>query len=472
MSGSARDVFEHLLWANPPDAPESRFGTACVIGGSIAGLLAARVLADYARRVVVIERNEVAGNDSMRSGVPHGQQVHVLLPAGLVRIERLLPGFADEAYALGAVPAAPERASLYFDNHPCLQTRHEPLMLATRPFLEARIRARVLALPNVVINRGRAVGFDSRKGAVSGVRYMVDGAEYLLETDFVVDAMGRGSKLSTWLEQAGFDRPQLQRLPSGINYATALFERARDDELSWATTLVQHSPGRGPRDIALSVTSAVESRRWIVMLMAHHPVKPPRTVEEFRELCAHMPPPFPEAVGGALVREIVTYHQRDSRRRDFAGPLNLPARLVSVGDAVASFNPAFGQGMSSAALHSSCLNEYLRAGPDLDLPARQFFDLQLVVVDAAWQVSAGSDAARLDALNNAEVPEEVRRRRWALEQITAAAVTDHHVAQKFRDVTFMLEHPDRLADPTLLERAVTANGAKVLDCRSAECGRA
>ncbi|MEU4342137.1 FAD-dependent monooxygenase [Nocardia sp. NPDC023852] len=458
MSDSARNSFERLLWAKPPEAPESRFGTVCVLGGSIAGLLAARVLSDYARRVVVIERDDVGAYDRIRSGVPQDQQVHVLLPAGLVRIERLLPGFAAEAYALGAVPAEPERARLHFDDRPALQTRHEPLMLATRPFLESRIRTRVLALPNVVVERGRAVGLDCRDGAVSGVRYLVDGAENLLTTDFVVDAMGRSSKLSDWLEQAGFDRPRLQRLHSGINYATALFERERDDELSWATTLVQHSAERGPRGIALSVTSAVESGRWIVMLMAHHPVKPPRTVEEFRELCAHMPPPFPEAVGGTLVREIVTYHQGDSRRRDFTGPLNLPARLVSVGDAVASFNPAFGQGMSSAALHSSCLSEYLRAEPDLNSPAREFFELQQVVVDAAWQVSAGSDAARLDALNGAEVPEEVRRRRWALEQIMAASVTDQQVAQVFRDVTFMLEHPDRLADPALLERAVTANG--------------
>ncbi|MET9030843.1 hypothetical protein ABZW96_35290 [Nocardia sp. NPDC004168] len=81
---------------------------------------------------------------------------------------------------------------------------------------------------------------DCRNGAVSGVRYRIDGAENLLAADFVVDAMGRSSKLSGWLEQAGFDRPRLQRLYSGINYATALFERERDDELSRATTLVQH----------------------------------------------------------------------------------------------------------------------------------------------------------------------------------------------------------------------------------------
>ncbi|WP_241266955.1 hypothetical protein [Streptomyces scabichelini] len=111
----------------------------------------------------------------------------------------------------------------------------------------------------------------------------------------------------------------------------------------------------------------------------------------------------------------------------------------------------------SAALHASCLASYLGGGPDLGTAAREFFRLQQVVVDAAWAISAGGDAARLDAQNGAEVPEDVRQQRWAMEQITAATLADGDVTRAFNNVSYMLRHPATLADPALLARAVAAN---------------
>jgi hypothetical protein len=134
---------------------------------------------------------------------------------------------------------------------------------------------------------------------------------------------------------------------------------------------------------------------------------------------------------------MVTYHQAESRRRHFTEVRRFPARLVRVGDAVASFNPIYGQGISSAALHASCLAAYLGGGPDLDTVAREFFRLQQVVVDAAWAVSAGGDAARLDAQNGTEVPEDVRQQRWATEQITAATLLDEDVTRAFNNVSYI-----------------------------------
>jgi 2-polyprenyl-6-methoxyphenol hydroxylase-like FAD-dependent oxidoreductase len=155
--------------------------------------------------------------------------------------------------------------------------------------------------------------------------------------------------------------------------------------------------------------------------------------------------------------EIFTYHQADSRRRDDdAAADGLPAGLLSVGDAVASFNPIYAQGMSAAALHASCLAEYLRTEPVPDRPAAEFFDLERLVVDAAWTLSAGGDAARLDALAGTEVPEGVRRQREALQQLIRAAQVDEVVARAVNDATFMLAHPDILADPVLIERAARA----------------
>ncbi|MFJ2645224.1 FAD-dependent oxidoreductase [Streptomyces sp. NPDC087420] len=460
MTESPISVFDRLVNAGPATSTRPTLGTACVLGGSIAGLLAARVLADHARRVVIVERDEAGTEGRSRAGVPQDQQVHSLLPAGRLWIERWLPGFTREAQDLGAVLATPEQALTCLDGQPQAPGGAHALLGASRPFLESRLRARVLALSNVSTVRGRATGLLYRDGAVSGVRHTTSQGEDVLETDFVVDAMGRSSRLSEWVHSDGYDKPRLERLPSGINYASALFERSTPaEDLPVACSLVVYSPPYPGGGTGVAAVNAIEDDKWLALLVGFGEDRPGRTIEDFRAVCEELPPVYGEAARGVPVREVVTYRQADSRRRGFTDLRRFPARLVSVGDAVASFNPVYGQGMSSAALHASCLSEFLRDDPPLDQRADGFFRLQDVVVDAAWAVSAGGDAARLDAENGVEVPEEVRRQRWALRQVIGATVVDGSIAKAFNNVSFMLRHPLTLADPLLLERAVAANQA-------------
>src|SRR5579862_5738472 len=55
---------------------------AIVIGGSMAGLLAARVLSDHFERVTIIERDQLIDDTQPRKGVPQGRHVHALLAGG------------------------------------------------------------------------------------------------------------------------------------------------------------------------------------------------------------------------------------------------------------------------------------------------------------------------------------------------------------------------------------------------------
>ncbi|MFF7362263.1 FAD-dependent monooxygenase [Streptomyces sp. NPDC008125] len=467
MTESAASLFEHLVHADPPDDAPVLVDTACVIGGSIAGLLAARVLSDRARRVVVIEPDDVSAQAGPRAGVPQGRHVHALLPAGRQWAERWFPGLTREAQDLGAT-LIPTHGTLLIDGVPqAPDGEGRPIFGIGRPLLEALIRNRVMSLPNVTVLRGRATGLRYRDGAVSAVRFVAaaggeqgDGGAGVLDADFVVDAMGRASKLSNWLREGGYDEPRIERLKTPINYATALFERSEHAaDLETAVGYALFSPEYPSGGIALAAAVPIEGMRWLVTLEGYDDYRPARTIAEFRASLPTHPPVFAEATAGAPVGDVVTYHQAESRRRHFTDTGRLPARLAVLGDAVASFNPIHGQGMTSAALHASCLASYLDADPDLGMPAREFFRLQQVVVDAAWAVSTGDDTARLDARNGTEVPEEVRRRRWATGQITAATLRDGDVARAFNAVAQMLHHPDRLADPELLARAVTVNEA-------------
>jgi 2-polyprenyl-6-methoxyphenol hydroxylase-like FAD-dependent oxidoreductase len=456
LAETAADVFKRLVAAKPPGHRTFQLDTACVLGGSIAGLIAARVLADHARHVVIFERDVVNEEGRSRAGVPQDQQLHVLT-SGLTWLERWLPGFTEEMLDRGAELAEPGEFVQYLDGSRQRPVRDHRMISASRPMIESRVRARVLALTNVLAVQARATGLEFHDGRVCAVLGDSGGAVGTLQTDIVVDAMGRASKLSDWLTRGGYDRPPLHRLATGINYASALFKRLPRRDGQAVTTAARFGPPYPADGVAVAAATAVENDQWLVTLMGYDDSGPGRTLKAFQKTCQKLPPVFAEAAADPATGEIMTYHQADSRRRDFADVRNFPAGLVSVGDAVASFNPIYGQGMSSAALHGSCLSEYLLPEPDLGRPATAFFDLQKIVVDAAWTISAGGDAARLDALNGTEVPAEVGRQRWALDQLIQATVTDDVVASKVNDVSFMVAHPDTLADPALLERAVIAN---------------
>ncbi len=142
--------------------------------------------------------------------------------------------------------------------------------------------------------------------------------------------MGRASRLADWLDRDGYDVPPLQRLATSINYASALFKRTQPHALTAAVALF--SPPYPVDQVAVAGIGAIEADQWLVLLMGYDDSCPGRTLEAFQDTCAKLPPVFAEATRDAVTGEIFTYHQADSRRRDFAGLARFPAGLLSVGD--------------------------------------------------------------------------------------------------------------------------------------------
>lgn len=441
-------IFDRLGTTTRPPRSGPLGARAVVLGGSIAGLLAARVSSDHFDAVVLVEPDSLVDDASPRHGVPQAHQVHTLLPAGRVQLDRWYDGFTDELLAGGAGWATPRNSRVYYDGRLKVAVPGTGMVMGTRPFLEAVLRRRALALPNLTVVRSRAVGLDIAGQGVAGV--ILESGDRLT-ADFVVDATGRSSRLGHWLEQAGWPAPPLERMRVDINYTTALFHRDEaDPEVAFA--FASWGIGRTPPGLAPSVIDAVEGSRWIVMMGGYGSDKPGRTPESLRAICDRLPQPFPRATRGELLEPIAGYTQADSRRRDFRAVTRFPARLAVVGDAAASFNPIYGQGMSSAALHASCLSEYLSSEPDLDRPARAFFDLQRVIVDAAWQTSAVPDLA----LPHVGAPRTAvsRAAEAYANMLIDATVTDVELARRFADVTFMRAHPSTLLRPAVVARTV------------------
>lgn len=431
---------------------------AVVLGGSMAGLMAARVLSDHADEVVIIERDDTDVAAGPRPGVPQGSQVHALLPAGQVQLERWFPGFAQQALDAGAPPAAATEPAIYINDQLRTAAHAEPLgpaLITTRPFLEALVRQRTLDLANVRMVSGRADGLVLAGDRVAGARYLPPsgGGSVTVDADLVVDAMGRSSRLNDWLEADGWPRAPMRRMPIKLNYASALFEH--DDTISDAwVTVSQTTPAQG-RIARIGGINSVEGKRWIMLVAGYDDDRPSRDAGDFTAHCRdHFPKMFGDiAQGGQMIGDVVTYHQADSRRRDFHELERLPAGLVAAGDAVASFNPIYGQGMTSAALHASCLSAYLRSDPKLhDEPARAYFEQVRVVVDAAWQISTFNDIGLPHV--DGPYPRGYRVTKWFSDVIFQASMTDPTVGQRLDRVTMMLDHPSALIRPGTLLRAL------------------
>ncbi|MEV6373143.1 FAD-dependent oxidoreductase [Micromonospora musae] len=454
MASSPARIFAELNAVRPPDQARPVMGTAVVVGGSVAGLLAARVLSDFAESVVIIDRDDLHATGA-RPGVPQGTQLHALLPGGFLQLEQLFPGFRDEAVERGAIEAPPASRRNYLDGRMKVVVPDDADSLAgTRPFLEGLIRRRVLRLPNVKTVAARATGLVFDAAAATGVQVDVDGVPGVEHADLVVDAMGRASRLSDWLAQAGWERPATRRMTVNLNYATAMFRR-REANPEPALVLALHSP-RVSSDVAGAAYFAVEGDRWMAMMAGYGDNRPGRTAEDFvRRMREQFPPEFGAVAGNELLGDVQTYHHADSRRRDFRALTRFPARLVSVGDAVASFNPVYGQGITAATLHAACLSTYLRSKPDLSEPAREFLALQEVVVDAAWSTSTSADLALPHV--DGPYPRAYRLRSWVSGQIVAATVTDVAVARRFNKVVSMREHPNSLVTPGVILGALRAN---------------
>jgi 2-polyprenyl-6-methoxyphenol hydroxylase-like FAD-dependent oxidoreductase len=455
MSRSLNAIFDRLGTAEAPPDPPVFFDHAVVMGGSIAGLLAARVLADHAETVLIIERDELTDAPVARPGVPQASQVHMLLGAGRVQLDCWFDGFSKEAVADGAVLAGGDAHQLHFNGRRKVTVPDVELLCSSRPFLESVVRRRITRLPNVSFVRGRATGVEFAFGQAVGVRYEpADGGRPMIESaDFIVDAMGRSSRLGDWLERSGWQKAPTRRMKIGINYTCACFRRT-DSTPPVAAAIASWSLGRVPAGVSPGAIGAIEDDRWLVMLGGYGMDRPGRTPEGFRRLCRVLPPVFAAAAEEEMLGEIRTYHQATSMRRDYHLLERLPARLVSVGDAVASFNPIYGQGMSSAALHASCLSEYLRSDPDLSAPANDFRALQRIVVDAAWQTSASPDLA-LPHING-PYPRGYRLAQRVTNMIVDASVTDVEVGRRFTAVAHMRAHPSTLATPGTLLRAARA----------------
>lgn len=429
-----------------------------VLGGSIAGLAATRALRGQGVKVTIVEPDGLAATGA-RTGVPQGGQLHALLDMGRTQAERWFPGLSEDLVADGAVLGSGSEVQLFENATRKITVPGNELIGVSRTLLEDHIRRRTVLDDGVRVTVGRACGLDIRNGRVTGVRVRTAGSAEVtaVPADAVVDATGRSSRLTSWLTAEGWPEPPVDRMRIDLGYATARFRRG--GELP-GVSVAHQLPGAAAADASeqpdTGAIAAVENGQWMAVIVAYADKRPSRDPAEFlRRMRAMQAGPFGVVADRcAMIGDVETYGMAHSLRRNWWALDRLPGGLFVAGDAVASFNPVYGQGMTCAFLHASCLAAHLRKGADLHAPAHAYFRHIRVVVDAAWEVSTLSDLAQPHVTG--PYPRGYRAARRMADWMGRASTTDAWVNERFLDVVNMRRRPADLRTPEFLWRVAMA----------------
>lgn len=436
-----------------------RSAQAIVIGASMGGLLAARALADHFGQVTVLERDVFPAYGEGRKGVPQGRHVHALLARGRAVLEGFFPGLTEEMARQSAVVGDFGAETRWFENggYVCKYTSDLTAIVMSRGLLESEVRRRVLGLPNVrAIEQCDVLGLaaTSDNERVNGVRLMrrADGsAEEVLDAELVVDASGRGSRMPRWLETLGYAAPAEERVRIDLHYATRIYRRTPADLAGDVVAVVVSSAD----DPGGAVMTALEDDRWIVTLACHDGVRPPTEAAAFIEHSRGLTAPdiYNVICRAESLGEPATYAFLASQRRRYENLARFPEGLLVTGDAICSFNPIYGQGMTVAAQEALALDECLRAG-DEQL-AKRFFTAAAEAVDAPWQIAVGGDL-RFPHVEG-ERTRGLRFINWYLGRLRIAARHDPAVANAYGQVINLMQPPPSLLRPPIAARVLWGN---------------
>jgi 2-polyprenyl-6-methoxyphenol hydroxylase-like FAD-dependent oxidoreductase len=440
---------------------------AIVLGGSLAGLLSARALAEHVDEVVIIERDRISDAPGPRRGVPQARHLHGLLKRGELVIDGLFPGIAQALLDAGAVPVR-FCADVRWYHHGNWKVQAGDGVVAkfmSRSLLEDEVRGRALRHPRIRLleecSAQQLLATGDRR-VVTGVRYRPATASHgdgdglpRLDADLVVDATGRGTRAVAWLRALGYGEPPASTVGINVGYSSQILRLHDPDSLGAKAMIIVPRPAQRTRAAALM---PIEGGRWLCSAAGFVGDHPPRDRADFLRFVAELPTPaLHHAIHDAEpLTPIAHLRFPENRWTHFERMKRFPDRFVVVGDAVGCFNPVYGQGMTAAALTAEALGRFVASGalaPQHDGSTLRLRRQIAKIVKHVWMMSASEDL-NYPGVEGSRPPGHAALR-WYLGKVHSATATDPVALDGFLRVGHMLAPPSALMRPGYAVRVLT-----------------
>ncbi|MFG3250964.1 NAD(P)/FAD-dependent oxidoreductase [Streptomyces sp. NPDC048187] len=379
-------------------SPSTSRPTAVIIGASATGLFAAAALTEFAD-VVIVERDLLPEGPAGRRGAPQARHAHLVWSGGVHAINDLLPGSVEEVVARGGrlahimadmVSRAPNE--VWFRRF--LATHHRNLV-CSRNLLDSVLRENVLADERITLRQNTiALGLEGDAAHITAVRVRNGDEHSTLSADLIIDASGRGSRAPQWLDTMGLRRATERQVDAGVTYATRVFRAPHAAaDIAFPLINVQANPAKAPGQGGIILP--VENGQWIVTLAGTRggePSSDPQTFIDFALGLGH--PVIGELLKSAEpLGDVATTHSTANHRRYYEKIKPWPDGFVVLGDAIASYNPVYGHGLTVAAQCALAMRAILRT-TDLTAigTAQRIQRAAARPVSAAWDLAVGQDA--------------------------------------------------------------------------------
>lgn len=435
-------------------------GHALVIGGGIAGLATARVLAERFARVTLLERDAFPDGPALRPGVPQARHVHNLLVRGARALELLFPGLGDDLAAAGAPAICWTTDSLAIVAAEPLPRFPSDLAAhpSSRALLEWVLRRRLEADPRVAILPSRevvALLHDPAAGRVLGVVARPRGGHQAgdtveLRADLTVDASGRDTRTPAWLRDLGYGVVATSVVNASLGYASRTYRRSTAPGRDWQALFINTRPPEMPRG---GVIFPIEDDAWIVTLAGVAGDYPPTDEPGFLAFARSVAEGrITEALAGAEpLGPISGYRRTENILRHYDRLPRWPKGFAALGDAVCAFNPVYGQGMTAGALGAWCLAATLRRAPAADPGAATAqFQRRLARVNATPWLLATSEDYRWPTTVGGRPSPAVRLIHRYVNHVLQIAAESEAAAYTFASVVHLTLPPVALLRPAVL----------------------
>ena len=429
---------------------------AVVVGGSIAGKLAARVLSDFFKEVILIEKDKKNDQVMNRRGVPQDYQGHVLLKSGEEILEELFPGITQEL-SLNGAKNSDFAADLSWSHHGTKKVRFASnvfISQQSRPLLEWQIQQRLEKIPNIVFRFGSRV--QNLLFSNNEINHVVieneDGSDTELLADLVIDASGAAALHNQWLNDSGYSIPAKTEIKVDLFYASMIYKKitSEPEPIHWHSLLAYPNPPAVNRG---GMISPIEGNRLLVTLIGYGSKEVPKDIDSFLEYARTLDQPeFYEVIKNELPlsEDIQVYRFPALRRFHYEKLKDFPSGLLVIGDAFCRVDPVFAQGMSLAAMEAKALRELLSKGGSKKQLTKKYYKKVSRIIDIPWLIALTEDFRFGTTIGSK--PLGLPFLQWYVKKVVMACSYNKDVYTRFIQVLHLKSHPLSLARPEILAK--------------------